>query len=182
MPINSSAPGHHKTTRASERAEKALALRSEYKTFRAIGEELGVSHTTAREYVLQAVEAAKERIAHMGEHLRAEEAAKVDRMSIIYGEKALEGNIKAAEMWLKLRTRYAQLCGLDKQLPRPKDAEVEVTLVGWQPPPTATTEEADALRSVVRKISEARGTPVDVRDENGGSVPAELVSGGDEDS
>jgi hypothetical protein len=104
----------------------------------------------------------------------------MDQMSVVYGERALEGDIRAAEMWLKLRTRWAALGGVDKSVPRAVAPEEEASSGGWAPPPTATPEEVEVLRSVVAKIRAAReGTPVQVTDQDGRRVEAELLPEGE---
>lgn len=103
---------------------KAAQLRAAGATFREIGETLGIDHTWARTLVLRALDATKYEAADL---MRTQEGQRLDRLQRAYWPQALNGNLRAAALCLRISERRARLFGLDA----PVQAEVEV-VVGTQ--------------------------------------------------
>jgi len=180
LALDRNMPTHPRRVQAAERQARALEMRLGHKSFREIGRELGVAHTVAREYVVKALEETRHKIREEAETLRTEEMARMEVASDAVWVRVLEGDLRAIETWLKIRARWAALGGVDKAVPRAVAPEEEASAGGWSTPPTATPEEVEVLRRVVGKIKAVwEGTPVQVTDDQGRPVRAELLPEGE---
>ncbi len=130
--------------------------------------------------MVAALEETRHKVREEAEALRTEEMQRMEAVSDALWHRALEGDLRAIETWLKVRTRYAALGGIDKAVPRAVAPEEEAAAGGWAPPPTATPEEVEVLRGLVAKMKASReGTPVQVTDDQGRRVEAELLPEGE---
>jgi hypothetical protein len=107
----------------AERAAKALELRKGGKTFRQIGEEMGVSEPRAFQIIDRELERLNKRRAQSAEAVTRLELERLDTMLAACGEKAKGGDLNAIDRVLKITERRAKLLGLDpgdKQPPPPQ--------------------------------------------------------------
>lgn len=136
--------------RTVDRDARALALRSRGLSFRAIGQELGVSHVAAQKCLRRALDRAAKQIAEHAPEVRAAEAAKLDEAAQAILPRVLEGDARAQDTWLRNRQRYASLLGLDL---RPPDVTVDqsqnvIVLPAWgEQQPQAVDGEARELEA-----------------------------------
>lgn len=126
-----------KTT--TETMVKAAQLRSGGATFREIGEALGIDHTWARTLVLRALEAAKYESAEL---MRVQEGLRLDRLQRAWWPAALNGDVKAAGIVMRVMDRRARLFGLDAP------TQIEVTQV----PVEADVVDAE-LRTILGQLA-----------------------------
>lgn len=124
-----------------ETMTKAATLRAGGATFREIGEALGIDHTWARTLVLRALEGAKYEGA---EQMRTQEGLRLDRMQRAWWSQALNGDVKAAGVVLRIMERRARLFGLDAPV------QLEVS----QAPVEAETVDAE-LRTIMGHLAAA---------------------------
>jgi Homeodomain-like domain len=102
---------------------KAIELRAAGASYREIGAALGVTHVTARNWVLTAVDEVKY---EQAETMRKVEGTSLDRLQRAMWPEAIQGDAKAAMAVLRIMERRARLFGLDA--PVKVDAQVtEVT-------------------------------------------------------
>ncbi|WP_280244948.1 MULTISPECIES: helix-turn-helix domain-containing protein [Nocardia] len=93
-----------------ERMARALKLRKSGATYRQIGEQLGVSISTAHEYVRDALaEVTKE----PAETVLALELERLDGMLLGIAKQANSGDLKAIDRALRIMVRRDRLTGLD---------------------------------------------------------------------
>jgi hypothetical protein len=143
--------------RARERDRRAVELRAAGLTFAAIGAELGVTGEAARQAVNRALEATAHSIAKEAGRLRALEAERLDRAAAVLLPEVEAGSLRAHEVWLRNRTRYAALLGLDLRSDADVSTPLTVVLTG-----TARADEApeDAL-GIDNRLPWERGTGED---------------------
>jgi hypothetical protein len=98
---------------AAVRRKEAVDLRVEGKTYREIGQELGVTPTRARQLVSEALAALQKDTAESAEELRRLELDRLDQLQSGLWEEAAGGNLKAVGAALKIMERRARLVGLD---------------------------------------------------------------------
>jgi hypothetical protein len=113
MEVGANAANRPRRVRARDRDRTALQLRATGLTFGAIGAQLGVSDEAARKAVNRASDAVRTEIAEGADRLRALEAERLDRAAAALASKVEGGDLRAQEVWLKNRARYAALLGLD---------------------------------------------------------------------
>lgn len=121
---------------------QAVELKASGLPYRAIGQRLGVTHTRARQLVIEALEAQRSASKETIEHLREMESVRLERLlarwqpialaddldvsTEVQGEDrhgnptvkhiempAYQAGLKAAEMLIKLSARFSALYGLD---------------------------------------------------------------------
>ena len=102
--------------------------------FSAIGAELGVTGEAARQAVNRALEATAESSAREANRLRALEAERLDRAAAVLMPEIEAGNLRAHEVRLRNRTRYAALLGLDLKAEADVSAPLTVVLTGTAAP------------------------------------------------
>jgi hypothetical protein len=98
---------------AAVRRKEAVDLRIEGKTYREIGQELGVTPTRARQLVAEALAALQKDTSESAEELRRLELDRLDQLQSGLWEEAAGGNLKAVGAALKIMERRARLVGLD---------------------------------------------------------------------
>jgi hypothetical protein len=98
---------------AAVRRKEAVDLRIEGKTYREIGQELGVTPTRARQLVAEALAGLQKDTAESAEELRRLELDRLDQLQSGLWEEAAGGNLKAVGAALKIMERRARLVGLD---------------------------------------------------------------------
>jgi hypothetical protein len=113
MEVGINGANRPRRVRARERDRHAIELRAAGLTFAAIGAQLGVSDEAARKAVNRALDATRAEIAQRAERLRALEAERLDRAAAVLAPKVEAGDLRAHEVWLRNRARYAALLGLD---------------------------------------------------------------------
>lgn len=89
---------------------KAIELRAAGASYREIGAALGVTHVTARNWVLTAVDEVKY---EQAETMRKVEGTSLDRLQRALWPQAIQGDAKAAQGVLRIMERRARLFGLD---------------------------------------------------------------------
>ncbi len=98
---------------AAVRRKEAVDLRIEGKTYKEIGQELGVTPTRARQLVAEALAAIEKDTAESAEELRRLELDRLDQLQSGLWQEAAGGNLKAVGAALKIMERRARLVGLD---------------------------------------------------------------------
>lgn len=101
------------TANILEREKKALELRRQGYSYRAIGEQTGVSHVQSMHDVAQALTYIRDDVAKDAANLRDLEVARLDHMLLKLNDRLEIGSFDAMEMALKIMTRRAKLLGLD---------------------------------------------------------------------
>jgi len=79
-------PNSKKGVSIAAKREKALELRAQGLNFRAIGKEIGVTHTTAHKYVTDALEESRVKRSIMGDNLRELELHRLDEILLECGK------------------------------------------------------------------------------------------------
>ena len=103
--------GHE--ARSAERREQALQLRMGGMSYYYIGQELGVSKSTAYLDVQKAIKEIQERYAEDALTVRTMEIKRLDIMMIGLWEKASSGDNVSIDRVIKIMDRKAKLLGLD---------------------------------------------------------------------
>ena len=98
---------------AREREISALRLRAEGCTYEEIGRRLGVAKQSAWEAVDRAMTRSADELRERGAEVRALEAERLDAAAAAIWPKVMDGDLRAQETWLRNRTRYSSLVGLD---------------------------------------------------------------------
>lgn len=98
---------------AVEHEAKALELRLEGKSFRAIGEALDLSHEGARQACLRGLRRLADESRGIAAELRALEDERLTAMLAAVWPKAKAGDLDAIDRVLRLGARRAKLWGLD---------------------------------------------------------------------
>lgn len=99
--------------RAASTREKAVALRVQGKTFRQIGDELGISEPGAYQAVARCLAHWRESCLESTAELVAIEAARLDALHASVWSKACAGDLKSVETALKISAQRARLFGLE---------------------------------------------------------------------
>jgi hypothetical protein len=98
----------------AERRHKVIDLRRAGGSLRAIADQLGVSHTmVAKDLEHGLDELLKQEVAGR-EGLRALELDRLNSLQLAYWQRAIKGEIEAADFVLRVSARRARLLGLDK--------------------------------------------------------------------
>ena len=137
MEVGANGANRPRRLRARERDRRAVELRAAGLTFAAIGVQLGVSDEAARKAVNRALDATRVDIAQATDRLRALEAERLNTAAAVLSPKVEAGDLRAHEVWLRNRTRYAALLGLDLRPEADVSTPLTVVLTG-----TARPEEA----------------------------------------
>jgi hypothetical protein len=124
----------------TETMVQAATLRSGGATFREIGDALGIDHTWARTLIIRALEAAQYEAADL---MRVQEGQRLDRLQRSWWPAALNGDVKAAGIVLRIMDRRARLFGLNAP------EQIEVTQV----PVEAEAMDAE-LRVILGRLAE----------------------------
>ena len=119
---------------ARERDLGALGLRARGLTFVEIGERLGVSKQTAHDAVQRGLALRTEEIRERADELRAAEAAKLDAAAQAIWPMVAAGDLRAQSVWLKNRSRYADLLGLDLRPPDVNEVGPVFHVIDARPP------------------------------------------------
>ena len=96
-----------------ERELQALRFRAEGCTFDEIGRRLGITKQSAWEAVARAMARNAEAIREQADEVRAMEAERLDAAAAAIWPKVMDGDLRAQDTWLRNRSRYATLLGLD---------------------------------------------------------------------
>ena len=96
-----------------EREVESLRLRAEGCTYDEIGRRLGIAKQSAWEAVDRAMTRVADEMRERVAEVRVLEAARLDAAASAIWSKVLEGDLRAHETWLRNRTRYSSLFGLD---------------------------------------------------------------------
>lgn len=137
MANSANTPTRPKRLLARERDRAALELRMQGLTFAAIGASMGITGEGARTAVMRSLEETKADIAERAEELRAMESQKLDAAAQALWPQVLAGNLRAQNVWLRNRERYARLLGLDLKPPTPESSGVTFivnTALPWERP------------------------------------------------
>jgi predicted transcriptional regulator len=156
---NALAQNAPRRAQALDRDARALALRSRGLSFRAIGQELGISHVAAQKCLRRAIDRAVQEINENAPAVRAREAALLDEAARAILPKVMEGDVRAQDTLLRNRQRYAALLGLDL---KPPDVTVDasqnvIVLPAWGEQPPVVDGEARELgsdRGITRQADE----------------------------
>jgi hypothetical protein len=108
---------------AAQRRKSAVELRVAGRTYVQIAAELGVSKQRAYQAVAEAVAEVNANCRESAEELRRVECERLDALQIAFWDKAAAGDVKAADVVLKVMNRRARLLGLDA----PTRTQVEAT-------------------------------------------------------
>jgi predicted transcriptional regulator len=100
-------------TKADIRRLRALEMRAEGMTFAAIGEQLGITSASAYKAVSKAIKELAEREHEAAVEVRQMQHLRCQALYRTYVPKALDGDIKSAQLVLKVMEREAALYGLD---------------------------------------------------------------------
>ena len=98
---------------AREREISALRFRAEGCTYEEIGRRLGVAKQSAWEAVDRAMTRSGEELRDRAAEVRALEAERLDAAAAAIWPKVMDGDLRAQDTWLRNRSRYAGLLGLD---------------------------------------------------------------------
>ena len=98
---------------AREREISALRFRAEGCTYEEIGRRLGVAKQSAWEAVDRAMTRSGEELRDKAAQVRALEAERLDAAAAAIWPKVMDGDLRAQDTWLRNRSRYAGLLGLD---------------------------------------------------------------------
>ena len=98
---------------AREREISALRFRAEGCTYEEIGRRLGVAKQSAWEAVDRAMARSGEELRDRAAEVRALEAERLDAAAAAIWPKVMDGDLRAQDTWLRNRSRYATLLGLD---------------------------------------------------------------------
>ncbi len=98
---------------AREREVSALRFRAEGCTYEEIGRRLGITKQSAWEAVGRAMARNAEAIREQADEVRVLEAERLDAAASAIWPKVMEGDLRAQDTWLRNRSRYATLLGLD---------------------------------------------------------------------
>lgn len=93
--------------------EQALKLRALGMSYRQIGEQLGVSDTSARRYIKRALERHLEELRESVEEHIEQQLMQLDAMLLALQKKMAVGDTKAINTAIRLLERKAKLLGLD---------------------------------------------------------------------
>ena len=96
-----------------ERELEALRFRAEGCTFDEIGRRLGITTQSAWEAVARAMARNAEAIREQADEVRVLEAERLDAAASAIWPKVMDGDLRAQDTWLRNRSRYATLLGLD---------------------------------------------------------------------
>ena len=149
MPLssNSALTAH---ARAEENRLKAFELYKAGATLTATGRALGVSHTTARNYVTSVLDRLAADSKALAERYRNLQMARLQDMVFALWPKVRAGDVPAVLALLRIMEREAKLLGLDA--PTKVDIEARVRLIaereGFDPD--------EAVRDVYRILKESR--------------------------
>ncbi|NLF57646.1 MAG: hypothetical protein GX580_08405 [Candidatus Hydrogenedens sp.] len=103
--------------RAAERRHRAFALRLEGRTFRQIGDELGINGGTAHRDITRHMAEQRERFAELAADALTLELERLDSMLAAVWQSAMGGHLPAVDRVLKISERRARLLGLDRPAP-----------------------------------------------------------------
>lgn len=120
---------------AAERRRQALEMRATGMTYTAIGSALGVSDVAAGNLVRNALKDLAQETADSAGALRALEAERLDAVSAALYPRAVAGDLRAVDRYVRVRESYRKLLGLDAE--REVGAEVNfniVTSLPWDRP------------------------------------------------
>ena len=98
---------------AREREVSALRFRAEGCTYEEIGRRLGITKQSAWEAVDRAMTRSGEELRDRAAQVRALEAERLDAAASAIWPKVLDGDLRAHDTWLRNRSRYSSLLGLD---------------------------------------------------------------------
>ena len=98
---------------AREREVSALRFRAEGCTYEEIGRRLGITKQSAWEAVDRAMTRSGEELRDRAAQVRALEAERLDAAAAAIWSKVMDGDLRAHDTWLRNRSRYATLLGLD---------------------------------------------------------------------
>ena len=96
-----------------ERELQALRFRAEGCTFDEIGRRLGITKQSAWEAIARAMARNAEAIREQADEVRVMEAERLDAAAAAIWPKVMDGDLRAQDTWLRNRSRYATLLGLD---------------------------------------------------------------------
>ena len=122
--------------RGTENALEAVRLRAAGKTFRQIGDALGMSAPGAHKALKRGLQDRAEEIAEAADEFRALESERLDAAAQALWAKVMAGEERAQDTWLRNRSRYATLLGLDVRPEQHEDAGA-VYYVNTRLPPEA---------------------------------------------
>lgn len=134
------------TLNAKERALRAMDLRRQGYSYRAIGAELGIDHTTARGYVVKELAVLNAELKESRLEMIQLEAERLDDLLKPHIAKALNGDSRSTELVLKIADRRAKLLGLDA--PTRQEVEAAVT--------SASLDPSKLDHGTMRKLLEAK--------------------------
>ena len=110
--------------RGTENALEAVRLRAQGHSFREIGTVLGMSGPGAHAALKRGLQDKANEIAEAAGEFRALESERLDAAAQALWAKVVAGQERAQEVWLRNRTRFATLNGLDM---RPEQHEAPTT-------------------------------------------------------
>ena len=138
---------HAKNIQKHQNTTKALELRSQGLTYRAIGDQLGVTYQSAFRYVKEALAELKEKNQNIAEDLRALLGERIELSYKALWPKVESGDPQAIAVWLKAIELHARLFGL---LEAPPQAVQSNIIIQWahelpQPEPETVISAAQRL-------------------------------------
>lgn len=138
------------------RMQEALQLRIEGNTYRDIAGQMGISETSARDLIHDAIAEVNAANAAKAEDLIYEVTARLEMAMGAISPKVIAGDVYAIEKWVMLNREIVRLHGLAK--PVTNKNEVEVTVKGLAPGPGTVGERiAGILAKQAERQLEAPG-------------------------
>lgn len=111
--MDANSPTTTKRATTAERKKNALAYRIGGKSFREIGELLGVSTQAAHALVVKALDDTNAQIAENAEQLRRLELERLDFMRNALWSAVIKGDVLAIDRAIKISKRISELTGID---------------------------------------------------------------------
>ena len=106
-------PEKGQSERKAELKPKAYRLRIAGLSYRRIGEQLGIDHTIAFDYVKETLKQLREETLELADQYREMELSRLDEAQSAIYNKVLKGDEKAIEKLLKIQERRSKYLGLD---------------------------------------------------------------------
>jgi hypothetical protein len=156
MPHNPALANGGKIENRKLRMQQALQLRAEGATYRDVAGQLGISETTARELIHDAIAEVNATNHRLAEDMIYEVTARLEMALGAISPKVIAGDVYAIEKWVMLNRELVRLYGLAK--PVAKEDKLEVTVKGLPAGPGTVGERiAGILAKQAERQLEAPG-------------------------
>lgn len=108
---------------------EALGLRRNGYTYQAIADKLGVSADTAYRYVMAAYNEELEQYPEDTDFARDQDVSNLESITDMFLEGARSGDVKCAEIYLKILDRKSKYLGLDAPAKTEQKSESKVLII-----------------------------------------------------